>query len=106
MISAYLPGGQLCGDWENASLSDLRLLRHAIKQNWPVPHESRDILMAAVFSRIHREDRTDRLILAACEVAVAAEEHNLWLWWRIAAEMGQDIATVKRLMRRMGKRKV
>jgi hypothetical protein len=69
--------GTLCGDWESASLSDLRLLRQAINENWPVPPDRRGPLMAAVLSQLHREDRSDRLTLAVCQVAVAAVRHNL-----------------------------
>lgn len=67
-------GGPLCGDWENASLSDLRLLRHAIYENWPVPLEHRRPLMEAVVSQLHRED--DHLAISACQVAITAENHN------------------------------
>jgi hypothetical protein len=69
--------GVLCGDWQSASRSDLRLLRKAINQNWPVPPERRGPLMAAVLSHLHREDRSDRLTLAVCQVAVAAVGRNL-----------------------------
>jgi hypothetical protein len=53
------------------------LLRQAINQNWPVPPERRGPLIDAVFAQLRREDKTDRLLLAACQVAVAAEGHNL-----------------------------
>jgi hypothetical protein len=69
--------GQLRGDWENASLSDLVQLRKAIKENWPVPFERRPTLLEAVSTLLDGED--ERLILSACQVFVAAEYHNLKL---------------------------
>ncbi len=70
-------GGKLCGDWENASLSDLRLLRHAINENWLVPVESRRQLMQALCSILRSEDF--RIVMSACQVVITAENYNLKL---------------------------
>ncbi len=69
-------GGQLRGDWKNASLSDLILLRKAIKENWPVPLENRRPLIEAVASILRLEDGSYRRAASACQVILAAEEHN------------------------------
>jgi len=61
-------------DWGSASLSDLILLRKAIKENWPVPSERRRPLLEAVFSNLNSENA--RLVISACQVALTAEEHN------------------------------
>jgi hypothetical protein len=72
-------GGRLCGDWANASRSDLLLLRKAIKEDWPVPVERRRPLLDAVFAQLSREDISVRLALAIIQVAVAADMHDLEL---------------------------
>jgi hypothetical protein len=67
-------GGQLRGDWENASLGDLILLRKAIKENWPVPPERCRPLIEAVLSQLHSED--DRLTISLCQVVLTADKHS------------------------------
>jgi hypothetical protein len=72
------PGGQaslqevrrpLRGDWENASRSDLRLLRRAIREGWDVPLENRKPLMEAVLSLLGNNSRRD---LTICQLAIEA----------------------------------
>jgi hypothetical protein len=70
-------GGQLCGDWETASRSDLLLVRKAIKEDWPVPLERRRPLMKAVLAPLCRNDKPVRLALAVCKLAIAADLHDL-----------------------------
>jgi hypothetical protein len=69
----------LCGDWASATRGDLLLLRKAIKEGWPVPPERRGPLLEAAFSALSRQDKPVRLRLAACRLAIAADEHNVKL---------------------------
>jgi hypothetical protein len=61
--------------WSSASRSDLRLLRRAIRQDWPVPEERRQSLLDEVFPLIHRGDT--RLAIAVAWVLVEAEAANM-----------------------------
>jgi hypothetical protein len=71
--------GGFLGDWENASRSDLRLLRKAIRENWPVPLERCRPLLEAALSPLFREGIPARLFLAIAWVAHAADIHDLKL---------------------------
>jgi hypothetical protein len=66
----------LCGDWQNASRSDLLLLRKAISKNWPIPAERRRPLMDAVTALLHRNDTPTRLSIAVSWVVLAAHTYN------------------------------
>src|SRR6516165_7715996 len=42
-------GGQSAGLWSDASLSELRLLRKAIRHNWPIPPDRRRRIIDEIF---------------------------------------------------------
>jgi len=65
------------GDWENASRSDLLLIRKAIKEGWPVPPELRRPIMKAALSPLHREDTPARMVFAIARLMIAADRHAL-----------------------------
>jgi hypothetical protein len=80
----------LRGDWENASRSDLLLLRKAIKEGWPVPAERRHPLMKAAVSPIFREDTPTRVKLAIVRLVIAADAHNVDLVVQAALDCDCD----------------
>src|SRR5260370_5481826 len=61
--------GGRCGLWADASLSELRLLRKAIRQGWPVPQERCGPIMEEVLPPLHEKTTPPRLLIAiACVV--------------------------------------
>jgi hypothetical protein len=63
------------GLWSDASPSDLRLLREAIRSDWPVPDERRPRIIAEVSPLVHAGQ--DRVAIAAAWVLVEADRANL-----------------------------
>jgi len=61
--------------WDDASLSDLRLLRYAIRHDWPVPPERWLVMRDAIFARLDSENA--RRIIALGWVAIEAQGANL-----------------------------
>ena len=70
-------GGVASGLWADASLSELRLLRQAIREGWPVPPERCGPIMEEVLAPFHRKGTRHRLILALFRVALDADRANL-----------------------------
>jgi len=76
-----LPFGELFRDPRHLR-GDLRLLRRAIREGWPIPEESRRVLLDRVL-RIIEEPGTvpdgirDRAVLGALWVFVEADRENL-----------------------------
>ncbi len=75
-VSAVGGEGGFRSDWRYASLSDLILLRRAVKEEWPIPLERRRPLMQAILSIIRSEESTERLLISVCQIVVNAEEIN------------------------------
>jgi hypothetical protein len=71
----------VCGDWETASLSDLRLFRKAIKEDWSVPPERREPLLAAALSPLSNNDKPPRQAIALVWLMLTVEKHNQKLDW-------------------------
>jgi hypothetical protein len=63
------------GLWSDASLADLRLLRRAIREGWPVPEERRPGIIAEVSPLIGAEQA--RVAIAAAWVFLEADHANL-----------------------------
>jgi hypothetical protein len=61
--------------WSDASLSDPRLLRQAIRQGWPVPEDRRAGIMAELATLIRAERR--RAAIAVAWVFLDAHEANM-----------------------------
>jgi hypothetical protein len=63
--------------WTDASLSDLRLLRKAIRQGWPVSEERCGPIMEEVLAPLHEKDTPPRRLLAVAWAALDADKDNL-----------------------------
>ena len=63
------------GLWSDVSLADLRLLRHAIHADWPVPVERQPVILEEVFSRFN--SRGIRFILSLGWIMIEADGANL-----------------------------
>jgi hypothetical protein len=76
-LPAPRPGGSGggCGLWQDATLAELRLLRQAINQGWPVPPHRRGPILADVFAGL--ETTATRRSLAIARVILAAAKANL-----------------------------
>jgi hypothetical protein len=72
-VEAPLQGvrGLLRGDWLNASRSDLRLLRRAIREGWDVPGENRRPILDVVLAQLGKKDW--RRNLTICQIAIEAD---------------------------------
>jgi hypothetical protein len=70
-------GGSLSDPWTNASLSDLQLLRKAIRQGWPVPPERCGPILREVLAPLDAKNNSPRLLLAVVRVALDADKDNL-----------------------------
>jgi hypothetical protein len=68
-------GQEHTGLWSDASLSELRLLRRAIRADWPIPDERRDGLIEEVSSLID-SDRA-RVAISVAWVYIEADRANL-----------------------------
>jgi hypothetical protein len=75
------PGGKggTCGLWADASPSELRLLREAIRRGWPVPQERRGPIMEEVRGPLGDASTPARVALSIARVALAADRANLGL---------------------------
>jgi hypothetical protein len=67
------------GLWADASLSNLRLLRRAIRGGWPVPVERRGPIMEEVLAPLREGNAPARRAIALAWVALEADGHNLAL---------------------------
>jgi hypothetical protein len=82
--------GAVAGLWANASRSELVLLRHAIRERWPIPEDRRGPCLEEVFSRLHDKGTPTRLLLTTTGVFLAANKHNLDLFCEaLRAERGR-----------------
>jgi hypothetical protein len=69
------PGwGAGCGLWRDATRSELRLLRQAIRQGWPIPQARRGPILADVFADLDSAD--SRRVIAVCRALLAADRAN------------------------------
>jgi hypothetical protein len=69
--------GGFCGDWETASRGELRLLRRAIREDWPIPGCRRGPIIEEVSQILDSGDT--RRALAAISVLAEADLYNLKL---------------------------
>ncbi len=67
--------GDTAGIWENASRGDLVLLRHAIREDWPVPKERRRPILDEVFQLLH--SKNPRVAIGVARVFLEADRANL-----------------------------
>src|SRR5262245_11168147 len=70
-------GGAVSGLWADASLSDLRLLRRAIREGWPVPEERCGPILEEVLDSAGEGKLPFRRLIALFRVALAADRDNL-----------------------------
>jgi hypothetical protein len=77
------------GIWREASLSDLLLLRTAIREGWQTPLERRASIMEEALSPLSAEDTTPRKGNALCRLLLDAEQHNLKLQHGKARQAGR-----------------
>jgi len=75
-LPAPRPGGlgAGCGPWQDATLAELRLLRQAINQGWPVPPHRRGPILAEVCADLGPAD--PRRVIAVGRVLLAADRVN------------------------------
>ena len=76
-----LPFGELFREPHHLR-GDLRLLRRAIREGWPIPEESRRVLLDRVSRIIHEPESVPegirtRATLSACWVFLEADRENL-----------------------------
>jgi hypothetical protein len=67
--------GDPAGLWTDASRSDLVLLRHAIREGWPVPEERRRPILDEVFPLLHSQN--PRVAIGVTRVFLDADRANL-----------------------------
>jgi hypothetical protein len=73
-------GGQSPGLWSEASLSDLRLVRKAIRHNWPIPLDQRRRIIDEIFFPLRNGQTLPvRQILGRAWVVLEADKHDLRL---------------------------
>jgi hypothetical protein len=60
--------------WRDATRSELRLLRQAINQGWPIPQARRGPILADVCAGLDPAD--SRRVIAVCRVLLAADRAN------------------------------
>jgi hypothetical protein len=70
-------GGSLSDLWTDASRSDLRLLRQAIREGWPVPQNRCGPILEEVLAPLREKDTPPRLLLAVARAALDADKDNL-----------------------------
>jgi hypothetical protein len=68
---------ELFARWASASLSDLVMLRKAIRESWPVPNDVRGALAAAVMSKMRSEPRYEKMTTAVARTFLAMEQANI-----------------------------
>lgn len=80
-LTSTLPFAQLFREPRNLR-GDLRLLRRAMREGWPIPAESRRVLMERVANILEEpegvpESIRTRATVAACWVVLEADRENL-----------------------------